>query len=51
MARGDIVIVFDCGATNVRVIAINLKGEVLESESFPNNTKADPFFRLTEYGT
>ncbi len=44
MTKGDIVIVFDCGATNVRVIAINLKGEVLASESFPNNTKPDPFF-------
>jgi L-fuculokinase len=42
MPKGDIVIVFDCGATNVRVIAINSKGEILASESLPNNTKPDP---------
>ena len=40
----DIVIVFDCGATNVRVIAINRKGEILASESCPNNSRPDPFF-------
>jgi L-fuculokinase len=44
MPRGDIVIVFDCGATNVRVIAINSKGEILASESLPNNTQPDPFY-------
>ncbi len=32
MPKGDIVIVFDCGATNIRVIAINSKGEILASE-------------------
>ena len=42
MSKGDIVIVFDCGATNVRVIAINSKGEILASESFPNHTQPDP---------
>jgi len=42
MPVGDIVIVFDCGATNVRVIAINGKGEILASESVPNNTRPDP---------
>lgn len=44
MPKGDIVIVFDCGATNVRVIAINSTGEILASESFPNNTKPDPYY-------
>jgi L-fuculokinase len=44
MPIGDIVIVFDCGATNVRVIAINGKGEILASESVPNNTRPDPDF-------
>lgn len=44
MSRGDIVIVFDCGATNVRAIAINSKGEILASESYPNNTQPDPAF-------
>jgi L-fuculokinase len=44
MQNGDVVIVFDCGATNVRVIAIDIKGEILASESFPNNTQPDPFY-------
>jgi len=44
MPKGDIVIVFDCGATNVRVIAINSKGFIVASESIPNNTKPDPFY-------
>ncbi|MCX6326054.1 MAG: L-fuculokinase [Bacteroidia bacterium] len=44
MQKNDIVIVFDCGATNVRAIAINSKGEILASESFPNNTRPDPFY-------
>jgi L-fuculokinase len=42
MPKGDTVIVFDCGATNIRVIAINSKGEILASESLPNNTQPDP---------
>jgi L-fuculokinase len=40
----DIAIVFDCGATNVRVIAIDGKGDILASESIPNNTAPDPFY-------
>ena len=44
MPRGDTVIVFDCGATNIRVIAINSKGEILASESLPNNTCPDPLY-------
>jgi L-fuculokinase len=44
MPKGDIVIVFDCGATNVRVIAVNIKGEILASESYSNNTRPDPFY-------
>jgi L-fuculokinase len=44
MPKGDIAVVFDCGATNVRAIAINSKGEILASESFPNNTRPDPYF-------
>ncbi len=38
------MIVFDCGATNVRAIAVNSAGEILASESFPNNTRPDPYF-------
>jgi L-fuculokinase len=44
MAERDIVIVFDCGATNVRVIAIDGRGTILASSSEPNNTRPDPFF-------
>ena len=44
MPKGDIIIVFDCGATNIRVIAINSKGEILASESLPNNARPDPFY-------
>ncbi|MCX6322382.1 MAG: L-fuculokinase [Bacteroidia bacterium] len=44
MQKGDIVIVFDCGATNVRAIAINSEGEILAAESYPNNTKPDPLY-------
>lgn len=40
----DIVIVFDCGATNVRAVAINRNGDILASESFTNNTQPDPFY-------
>lgn len=40
----DIVIVFDCGATNVRAIAINSRGEILASGSYPNNPRPDPFY-------
>lgn len=44
MPMGDIVIVFDCGATNIRVIAIDCNGEILASESSQNNTRPDPFY-------
>jgi L-fuculokinase len=44
MPSGNIAIVFDCGATNVRVIAINNKGDILASESYANNTQPDPFY-------
>ena len=44
MSNRDIVIVFDCGATNVRAVAIDSKGVIHASESFPNNTRPDPLF-------
>ena len=44
MSGRDIVIVFDCGATNVRVIAINSTGEILASESSANFTHPDPYY-------
>jgi len=44
MSGRDVVIVFDCGATNVRVIAINSEGKILASESTANITHPDPFY-------
>lgn len=44
MPLKDIVIVFDCGATNVRVVAIDSKGDILASESNSNNTHPDPYY-------
>jgi len=44
MPAGNISIVFDCGATNVRVAALNEKGDIIASESYQNNTKPDPFY-------
>jgi L-fuculokinase len=46
MPKRDIVIVFDCGATNVRTVAIDSKGVILATESFPNNAQPDPFYPL-----
>ena len=37
-----IILVLDCGATNVRTIAVNEKGKILVSDSLPNNTRPDP---------
>ncbi|PWD98395.1 L-fuculokinase [Marinilabilia rubra] len=42
MHKKDIAIVFDCGATNIRVIAIDTRGTIIASESFPNETTEDP---------
>jgi L-fuculokinase len=44
MSERDIAIVFDCGATNVRVIAINSEGLIEASESYQNNSIPDPYF-------
>lgn len=44
MSEKKISIVFDCGATNVKVHAIDEKGEILQSASYPNNTQSDPFY-------
>ncbi|MFO7853603.1 MAG: L-fuculokinase [Bacteroidota bacterium] len=44
MREGKISIVFDCGATNVKVHAIDEKGEIIKSKSYPNNTRPDPLY-------
>ena len=38
----NLVLIFDCGATNVRVKAINLQGKIVASKSFQNQTQEDP---------
>lgn len=45
MIQKDISIVFDCGATNVRVIAMNKMGQILAAKSFPNETDEDPNYQ------
>ncbi|WP_462318391.1 L-fuculokinase [Marinilabilia sp.] len=42
MNKKDIAIVFDCGATNIRVIAISTNGTIIASKSYPNETTEDP---------
>jgi L-fuculokinase len=37
------VIILDCGATNVRAVAINQAGKIKAIKSFRNNTADDPF--------
>jgi L-fuculokinase len=44
MIEKDNVIVFDCGATNVRAVAINSRGEILTGESFTNCAHPDPLY-------
>ena len=44
MSNKKISIVFDCGATNVKVHAIDEKGEIIKSQSYPNNTQPDPYY-------
>ena len=41
----NIAIVFDCGATNVRVVAITREGKIIASKSMPNNTDEDPHLK------
>ena len=45
MKNKDLVIIFDCGATNVRVIAINRYGKIEASQSYPNATSEDPYYK------
>lgn len=45
MKNKDLVIIFDCGATNVRVIAINRYGKIEASQSYPNATTEDPYYK------
>ena len=42
--KKDIAIVFDCGATNVRVIAMDTTGKIIASKAMPNETDVDPHY-------
>ncbi len=37
----DVVLVLDCGATNVRAIAVDAQGNVIVKESTPNTSDPD----------
>ena len=41
----EAVIVLDCGATNIRAMAVSREGKVLASKAYPNQTKSDPHFK------
>ncbi len=45
MDTKDIAIVFDCGATNVRVVAIDVTGKIIASHSLNNETDEDPYYK------
>jgi len=40
----DAVLVLDCGATNVRAIAVSAEGRILASRAVPNASSPDPTF-------
>ncbi len=44
MINKDIAIIFDCGATNVRVIAMDTTGKILASKATKNHSDEDPFY-------
>ena len=44
MKNKQAVIVFDCGATNIRVVAIDREGNILASNSSSNQTSPDPYY-------
>lgn len=40
--KRDVVIVLDCGATNIRAIAVNPQGVVVAKAVQPNHSQPDP---------
>ncbi|MEM4497893.1 MAG: FGGY family carbohydrate kinase [Nitrososphaerota archaeon] len=40
--KQDVVVVYDCGSTNLRVLAINPLGDVVAQRRAPNSTKPQP---------
>lgn len=42
--KNPLALLFDCGATNVRVIAMDIHGNIEASQSYPNQTETDPHY-------
>jgi L-fuculokinase len=43
--KNKLVLVLDCGATNIRAITVTERGEITAIHTLPNNTSPDPFYR------
>ncbi|HUS85933.1 MAG TPA: L-fuculokinase [Bacteroidales bacterium] len=43
-ANKKYIVVMDCGATNIRAVAIDDEGNIFKSMSYPNCTRPDPFY-------
>jgi len=39
------ILVLDCGATNLRAIAVDASGKILAAHTLPNRTVKDPFYK------
>jgi len=44
MPSGKYSIIYDCGATNIRAVAVDDEGNIVKSMSYPNCTRPDPFY-------
>lgn len=44
-STAGLALVFDCGATNLRVMAMDAGGNVVAAKAFPNSTTEDPFWK------
>jgi len=42
--KRKLIIVLDCGATNVRAVAVDEDMNIPAQKSFPNTTHPDPFY-------
>jgi len=42
--KQKVILVLDCGATNIRTVAVTEKGKLLAKSSLPNRVSADPHF-------
>ena len=43
--KNKLILVLDCGATNIRAVAITEKGEIAGIHSLPNSTQPDPYYK------